>query len=314
MSTLKGLRVHVEGMGLTGCLLAYHLEKAGADWSWHDIDAPFTAWKASTGAIYPAGQPGSLDYECWRVWAEWLQGQRLYPLAHFEPATYWFNHLSPPHHGDYEFYQDGKNDLRRAGPLSYHLNAQTFVPATRRKFKARMVGSAPGHLVGRDAYVVAHGFSERLDHVLWGWTVPVKLKLPHYMCGGYRPALYFRRGRFVMAYAYPAPGTEYWYAGSSLIHQREPRELEVEAKFERWRRDFETLANGAIRVTDRGAGSLQGWRPAEGDGRVDPVVKRSLRRSEVRLTVPPLWHSGIRHFPRVLQQLLGHLSGIKGRR
>ncbi len=305
MSALKGLRVHVEGMGITGSLLAYHLESWGCNWTWHDADAPATAWKASTGAIFPAGKPGSLDWECWRVWAEWLNGKSPYPRQHFEPARYWFNHVQPPHHGSYEFFEAGKHGLKHAGPTSFHLNAQTFVPATRRRFKARNLERVPRY----DVYVIAHGFSQRLHHVVWGWTVPVKLKLPHYMCDSLRPAVYLRKGRFVMAYAYPIPGTEFWYAGSSLIRQPRPAELEVELKLLRWKENFEELSGGALKVTEaRLDGALQGWRPAEADPHCEPKVKAFAGK---RLAVPPLWHSGIRHFPRVLQQLQAELGRVR---
>lgn len=312
---LKGLRVHVEGLGVTGSLLAYHLERWGCKWTWHDANAERTAWKASTGAIYPAGAPGSLDWECYAVWAEWLGAGRLkelpYPAKHFEPATYWYSTKSPPHGGRYKvLWQDKRSGLSLAEPLSYHLNAQTFVPATRRQFKGRVL-LGPPHNGDVDAYIVAHGFGQRLHHVVWGWTVPVQLRLPVRMADGYRPAFYFREGRFVMAYAYPMPGTEFWYAGSSLIRQAVPRELEVPPKLHRWRKTFERLSGGSLKVTEaRLDAALQGWRPAERDPHCLPVVDHQ-RPGKTTLRVPPLWHSGIRHFPRVLQQLRAKLEAVR---
>jgi len=299
---MKGLRVHVEGMGLTGSLLAWWLERWGCDWTWHDTEAPVTAWRASTGAIFPAGTRGSVDYETHAAWASWLTARgAVYPRRFFEPATYWFNHKHPPHHGRYDCLAVGRHGLQRAEPLSYHLNAQTFVKATRRQFAKQRL---PGAAFSASVTVVAHGFGKRLHHVVWGWTVPVELSYPTYMSGARRPCLYLREGRFVMAYAYPMPGTDprTWYAGSSLIHQREPRELEVQPKFDRWRRLVKTLSRGAVKVLSYG-GPRQGWRPAEAEPHCAPRVRR---RGNV-LEVPPLWHSGIRWFPAVLSMLENEL-------
>jgi hypothetical protein len=316
----RRLRVHVEGMGVTGSLLAYQLERLKYDWSWHDVDAPVTAWKACTGSIFPAGKPGSLDDQCYQVWDRWagpvpleprggLVGAALriaeqpYPARFLETGSYWFSTKSAPHGGSYQFDGPSQHGLRCARPFSYHLNAQKFVPATRKHFIERHWDKPDKG----DVYVVAHGFGDRLHHVLWGWAVPVKLRYADYYAqAGNRPCFYFREGRFVMAYAYPIPGTEWWYAGSSLIVQRVPKALEVQPKYERWKKTFERLSGGAVKVVDRGA-ELVGWRPAEGGAHVDPLVKRSTRRfvngSVIQLSVPPLWHSGIRHFPRVWQQL-----------
>jgi hypothetical protein len=284
-------------MGLTGALLAWWLERWDCDWTWHDTETAVNAWQASTGAIFPAGARGSVDRTTFDNWTKWLHGPAIYPRRFFEPANYWFNHKHPPHGGYDDCQAIGRHGLQRSSLLSYHLNAQAFVLATRKKFAKQRLPSAA---FSADVAVVAHGFGKRLHHVVWGWTVPVELDFPVYMADSYRPCLYLREGRFVMAYAYPMPGTDpqTWYAGSSLIHQREPRPLEVMPKFERWRRLVKTLSRGAVKVLSHGK-PRQGWRPAEAEPHCAPRVKRRGNMLEV----PPLWHSGIRWFPAVLEQL-----------
>lgn len=310
------MKVHLEGMGITGCLLALHLAEDGHAITWHDTNAPHAAWQASTGAIFPAGRPGSVDWDTYLAWADALHDKRgalRKVQRHFEPAAYWFNHVHPPHHARYSVAQ-GPGGLQRAmgDARSYHLNAQTFVPAVRKLFGAGRRNSAPA---GVDAHVVAHGFGARMKFAYWGWTVAVRLRYAKraFEVGGERPSFYFRKGRFVMAYAYPIPGTDRWYAGSSLIRQRAGalRELDPLPKFERWRQQFELLGQGEVKVVREplkpGVNLLTGWRPARDEAK-DPFV--TLRRGKL-ITVPPLWNSGIRHFPGVLQQVRARLEELQ---
>lgn len=299
------MRVHLEGMGLTGCLLAWRLERAGVPFTWHDSDAPRTAWKASTGAIYPGG---GLDRVCYDTWQDWMADLEDVAPGCTEPAGYWFNHKRPPHDGDYEVLRrvpgapDGSRDtqLSLAALHSWHINAQTLVPALRERYKEQQVAPVSG-CAERGRYIIAHGFpgNPRHDHVFWGWTRKVQLELdPQLGIDSTRSAFYFRRGLVTMAYAYPVPGTDWWYAGSSLIRQRNMKELEYEKKYARWRREFEALSGGLVRVAEEGE-FLQGWRPAQSMDREPPKV--TMR--DGKLVCPPLWNSGIRHYPEVWRQL-----------
>lgn len=303
-------RVHLEGMGLTGCLLAHQLAANGVDFTWNDIDAPQTAWRASTGAIYPCGRPGSIDFEAYRRWHLWAKRGLL--TEHFEEASYIFNHKQPPHHGQYDMAPLNDCMQMAMGLPSYHLNAQTFVPFTRDLFVGQRYQSYD-KLSGRRQLIRSHGFGERRSHSYWGWTRLVKLELadrpgqdPLFL--GRRPAFYFREGRFIMAYAYPVPGTPYWYSGSSIIKQKLGKEhdLSVNDKFDRWHRNFERLSGGAVRVVGLGP-TLTGWRPS----RSKEDREWTTMGGDGVIRVPPLWNSGIRHFPMVWGTL-APLLGIQG--
>jgi hypothetical protein len=289
--------IHIEGMGVLGSLLALRLDHEGIKFTWNDIDAPRTAWKACTGAIFPCGEAESVDWLAYNDWRDELEKPTwTKPVSrHFERGVYTFNHQRPPHDGKYEFSNLGNTDLRF--PLlfsSYHVNAQTLVPAVRKRFASRQV-VAPNY---KQPHVVAHGFGKQMTHVYWGWTR--KVELDYKFKTSDRPAFYFRQGRYVMAYAYPVPGTPHWYAGSSIIMQRTLlKELLMPPKYERWRDWFEELSGGAVRVKRTREGEfLQGWRPAE----ENPDVYHDKRNKTIRM--PSLWNSGVRHAPYYIDAVL----------
>lgn len=297
-------RVHIEGMGLQGCLLSDHLvnEKSQYKLSWNDTDAPINAWQASTGAIYPANSTkfgeDALCYTQWRVWWERLR----FPRDVLERCSFWFNHKKPPHEGKYGIAKETLDGaLRQASLPSFHFNAQTFVARTREQLARYRVDGVPGDA---GVSIVAHGFGDRLSHAYWGWTKLVKLDYDHDVFEepglDMRPAFYLREGRFIMAYAYPCPGTDLWYAGSSIIKQPRGklRPLTVEDKFDRWRKNFERLAGGNVVVRDTATPFMQGWRPAPAEGDTQWTT-----RTVDNLLLRPLWNSGIRHWPQQLASL-----------
>lgn len=284
--------IHIEGMGVTGCLLAWHLHHRGETFTWSENNAPINAWRASTGAIYPAR---ALDTECLEVWRGWLREGFLPPDC-FEEAAYIFNHKRPPHNGRYQFLRE--HGLGIAVPLSIHVNAQRLVKGTRAYFNvSERAGPEP-----KDLRIVAHGFGDRLHHVYWGWMRLVELRHPFAFDEGkgmpQRPAFYFREGRFVMAYAYPCPGTPYWYAGSSIIRQTTPRRLLIGPKYDRWKAKFEELSGGIVIVVSA-HDYYEGWRPAPASDE-EPWATREGDT----VTVKPCWNDGIRHFPKVFDGVL----------
>lgn len=291
------MRIHLEGMGLQGALLAHRLHQYGVPFTWHDIDAKHTAWKASTGAIYPADSTNhGPDRETWKVWRSWhAAGQ--FDRSHLERSSgLVFCTKQPPHKGAYEFQELG-DGLRRGLEPSFHFNAQTFVPAMRSKF-APFKTMIPQ--INVDRYVITHGWGKRLDRAYWGWTRLVQLNFSGLQVGGERPAFYFRPNRYLMAYAYPVPGTPWYYAGSSIIQQRvgKFRDLEVPGKYAKWKENFESIAQGKVVISQEGD-YLTGWRPA-----ASPEDEAWVRvgRANV-ITLRPLWNSGIRHFPAQWQGL-----------
>lgn len=291
------MRVHIEGMGLTGSMLATMLWRNEVDFTWHDSRDPRVAWQASTGAIYPSGSHKfGPDEECREVWAQWHE-QDIFDGA-TEEARFVYSTKSPPHGGKYAREQM-ESGLWLAGPSSYHLNAQLLVPKTRELFAGGEMRpcDAPGP-DDVDWYIVGHGWGRRLGHTYWGWTRLVELDYDRslYQLNGEerRPAFYFREGRFIMAYAYPVPGTPYWYAGSSIIKQPTMgrKSLDMQAKYDRWKANFERLAAGSVTVAQEGE-FIEGWRPA---AKEDDDAWTRVRGNVI--SVRPLWNSGIRHFPK----------------
>lgn len=304
------MRIHIEGFGIIGALLAWKLEQHGRDFTWHDIDAPQTAWKASTGAIYPCDVPGTINWEAYQRWLAWADDPG-FPRAFFERSRYIYNHKRPPHHGKYKQEALPFGLAAPASPEqdSLHFNAQAFVPAMRERFKDRRMEPGQGALSNAERYIVAHGFGHRYTHCYWGWTRLVRLAWESNLTPEQqRPCFYFREGRFVMAYAYPVPGTTWWYAGSSLIKQKgERRSLNMPEKYERWKENFLRLGNGAVEIIAEGE-YLEGWRPARDDGEWVRATAEQFAGEPRILTVPPLWNSGIRHFPMVWAGLAPYLG------
>lgn len=291
------MTVHLEGMGLQGSLLAHRLAQYGEPFTWHDTDAPHTAWKASTGAIYPAGATNhGPDKECYDIWKAWYE-HNYFERSHLERSQgFVFCTKNPPHKGDH-LHQAYAGDLRISVP-SYHLNAQAFVEATRNRFHKQRHASPN---TSAHVYIVTHGWGQRLSHAYWGWTRLVKLNVHDFKLDvgldvnrAERPAFYFRPDRFSMAYAYPVPGRDCYYAGSSILKQRLGKfhELDPVPKYERWKRIFEREGRGAVSVAEEGE-YLTGWRPAAAEEDTAWVRVRANR-----MTLRPLWNSGIRHFPK----------------
>jgi len=307
------MKVHIEGMGISGGLLAVFLELHDIEFTWHDTNAQKTAWKASTGGIYPGGSTKfGPDGPCYEVWQQWFLGALLkeHPLAdHLEECNFVFGHKScAPHKGKYPIIGPTDHGLRMAEPPSYHFNAQTFVPWVREHFTDRQVHASSGqhmmHDETTDFYIVSHGFGARFDGAYWGWNRLVELEYDSAVYGaqGRRPCFYFRPSKILMAYAYPVANTKWWYAGSSLLYQKKEKlkSYTTEPKYEKWKENFTRLAGGAITIVDEGP-ITEGWRPKAADEYwVD-------RRSKI-IRMRPLWNSGIRHFPKQLKGVLTHLG------
>ena len=274
------MSVHLQGFGFLGTYIGIRLEKEGIPFTWSDTDAAVTAWRACTGAIYPSGH--ALDMECYDRWS----GRS--PSDVFAVADYWYSTKGAPHEGRWPARRDIGSMRLHALP-SYHVNAQRWVEQARRRYAELRTERKPTS----STLVVAHGFGQRLDHVVWGWTRHVRLRFDRAVFGP-SPAFYCREGRFTMAYAYPTPGESgVWYAGSSLIVQRTPKQLEIAPKYARWETTFKRLTAGLVEVEPVGQ-FMQGWRPA---GR--PEDERMVVRTAEGWAIRPLWHSGVRWAPAI---------------
>jgi len=283
--------IHIEGMGVIGSVLAWMLAERGVSFTWHDTEQAICAWPACTGSVIPAGP--LIDQAGYRAWERWAASPPWHvsgPLI--EPADYWYTTKRAPA-GAPEQSAIDLGALRRYPQPSYHVNVPALVSVTRDAFRdQRRAGAPAGAQV-----VVAHGYSERLDHLVWGWSCLVELTLKAELAeSDRRPCLYIRRNRFQVAYAYPCPVSPYWFAGSAHIVERPDRAREHLAApyFSTWSILMATLTGGLVMNARRVSAFMQGWRPA---GRQDD--RGLVRRISGRLVTRPCGSSGVRWAPAV---------------
>lgn len=291
------MSVHLEGMGLLGSLLAWQLDRYKVPFSWHDSDSQTAAWRASTGCAYPSGHFQDMEaLALWQAWAESPPWPSLPTVCC--KASFWYSSKHPPHAAKYRPRVD-LGALRMAPIPSVHLDVRSFVRHTREHFKARRLNGRPDGT----QVIVAHGFDpRRLRRVIWGWSARVRLGLSDKLLEQPQPTcLYLRVGRYQMAYAYPVPGTDLHFAGSSMVVQQQPKALEIESKLARWIEHLERTSGGHARVLDV-IETAQGWRP---DAHPDDAAW--VREIDGDLVVRPMQASGMRHGPHVLRAVLEEL-------
>lgn len=293
--------IHIEGMGWMGSALAFRLAADGIDFTWNDIGAPHVAWRASTGIVYPAGDIRSrINLARWRE----LLTEGVFPAGTVTRAAYCYAHKNPPHAATYRPHAD-LGWIRVATASCVAVDVPTIVAAARTTFARHRTDQAP-----RGApTIVAHGHTGRRASWVWGWSAQVRLSIPDDLCGaalnlldsghGYTCqtvplALYGRAHRFAITYAYPVPTRPgWWWAGSSLISQRTPRSLDAQAHFASWRQQARDLYP-SVTLIDCGS-PMDGWRP-----KAHPNDETELVFEPGRVVFPPLWHSGVRWAPQLL--------------
>lgn len=287
------MTIHIEGFGWTGSVLARRLEALGVDFTWSDSDSPINAWQASTGLVYPTGEPDS--EEARRQWLAWHERGLFAP--HSQIVRYWYSHKAHPHGLKVKADLD-VGWLRRSPELAVQLNVARIVEDTRARFAGcRVSAPAPGARI-----VVCHGWGPRTTHSVWGWSRQVRLSVPADIAGDGLYSMNLHRSRFEFTYAYAVPGRPGWhYAGSSMVRQREPRTLDLDKHFARW---LEAVAEVAppVKVLEMDPVTLQGWRPKGETLTWEPFEDGD------RLYVPPLYHSGVRWAPLVSSALLERLG------
>jgi hypothetical protein len=289
-------------MGLLGSLLAWRLTADGITFTWHDTDTPHTAWKASTGLVYPAGDARSQRNLA--AWTDWWARPTL-PPGVLLPVHYVFAHRHPPHEGRYRTTPLGPG-LTLAHAAAFTVDVPQLVHTTRGHFASRRTDTPPPDA---DVLVRAHGH-HRAVCWMWGWSAPVQLRLPAVLAElPHRPALYGRKVR-QLVYAYPIPSRPgWWWAGSTLTRQTHPRSLSADAHLRRWMDNWAAVWP-RIDLTAAEA-PAQGWRPRPDDADTPDPVRVDTARGPV-ITLPALWHSGVRWAPEVIDHTVDQLARIGG--
>lgn len=283
--------IHIEGMGALGSQVALALDEIGEPFTWSDTDERWVAWKASTGCVYPSGDAHLEAGRRW--WLAAIEAGRFEGIA--APAPYRFAHLSPPHGGGYSYADLASGRLREAMPPAVTVNVERLVTTTRERFADRRAEPEPGATV-----VVAHTTPERGDGYLWGWSARVRFAEPEPSTRG-RAVYNAKKHRYNNTYAYPVPGTDQWWAGSTMQMVREPREREARAHVAEWTVNAGALLGlAAIEVGE----IRQGWRPRR--RKDDPGDVRQDDRG--RWVLPPIATSGIQTGPLVARETLRRLG------
>lgn len=294
-------RIHLEGMGVVGSLLAWSLDEAGVSFTWHDIESDVNGWQACTGVVYPGGDTETAEgYRGWQAW----RSNPPWPDAldeYVETCSYWYSHQSPPHDGDYTS-QAEVEGLSMADPPCYNFNAQGFVPATRERFHDQRTDELPPESE-YDTRVITHGFDQpRTERYTWGWmgvgTIDADQRMYQLAEHG-RPCVYCKKGSYIIAYAYPKPGTDHHYLGTHIISQAQPKPLEIGDKPETWAKWFTSLSEGAVTPVSIEE-YRQGWRPVSNS---ESFVKRVTDKDGAAVAVRPLRGSGVRLAPNAAAAL-----------
>lgn len=285
--------VHIEGMGLMGSLLAASFERDHIPFTWSDIDAPVTAWKASTGCVFPTGEPEEIaDYHSWinqlhapNPFGEWMR-------THMERGLWCYISVAAPHSGA----KVGVSEVTRLGSLavsnmsSIHLNVPAFVQATRTRQSRHRVDERPA----RAKVIVSHGF-RRAVKFGWGWSAQAELKLAPELqeaCEGARPCLYLREG-YVMHYAYPMPMTDRYIIGTQNVQQKEPAERDTEIPYLRFLEHMENKVGEQVEMRRLHESTMtQGWRPYATKGEGPTITTRNAG-----WLIRPQSGNGLRNFP-----------------
>lgn len=291
--------IHLEGMGWLGAATAYALHARDVPFTWSDLDVAVRAWPASTGMVYPDGEPDTAL--ALTRWGDWLREDR-FPAGTVIPSAWCFAHKAPPHSGRYTYTDYGW--IRVAHSEAYTVDVPAIVAAARDRFgPRRLAGSPPGVRTVR-----THGFTDTFGY-LWGWSAPVRLNVPEELLtvlGETRPAFYGQAHRFAITYAYPIPTKPgWWRAGSSMIAQHFPRNLNAAAAYARWEGYLPEVYGGRLSVAAVGD-PVQGWRPRP-HAHLDGVTVRVDERTGA-IVYPAMAHSGIRHAPLVIDAALRRLG------
>lgn len=254
-------RYHIEGMGLVGSLLAASFDEDDIPFTWSDNDAKVTAWKASTGCVFPTGDP--VEASCYRLWVNLVANRQSlgrHVGDYAELGVWTYISVNPPHDGR----AVGVAALTKVEGLvvsnhhTVHLNVPAFVKNTREDYADLRAKPRAG-----DSIIVSHGYKRAVRYG-WGWSAQAELALSDELlaaCSGARPCLYLRKG-YLMYYAYPFPGTDDYIVGTQNVSQKEPRERPTEEPYMKWLDHFnEHMGDHGMVKRLHSDTMQQGWRP-----------------------------------------------------
>jgi hypothetical protein len=236
--------------------------------TWSDIDSSLTAWKASTGSNIPSDDDPPTLKKTWERFAldcllssEWEE----VPLMRYTTRSKGWQRLG----------------------TSLHLNVQQFVFRTREQFLASRTVEAT--FFQREINTVGH---TQCDAWWWGWSAVVESNTLPRMCWS---AKVVRQNR----YFYPRPGTDEFYVGSSIIRQKNPRELDIDHHYKWWKREWETVAtNGDFCIVEQ---PVHGWRPVGEPGKITVL-------EDGNINIFPMSASGVKYGPFVAEEIVGILE------
>jgi hypothetical protein len=294
-------KIHIEGMGLMGSLIACGLDNEGLDFTWHDIKAKVNAWEASTGCVFPTGDERErADHRTWVNLIANRYGVGEWVGEFAELAVWTYLSKNPPHEGA----KAGVQAIERFGELTVsnmhtvQVNVPALVLATRHRFGTERKERHPT----RSELIVSHGFKRAVRYG-WGWSAQVELLLSDELeaaCSGARPCLYLRKG-YLMYYAYPFPGTDRYVVGTQNVSQKTPKERETDIPYHKWLDHLQATVGDHVAVkTLHTATMRQGWRPYGEDG-VKDIVR--TKREPRTYFVKPQSGNGLRHFPSTYMAL-----------
>jgi len=303
--------VHLEGMGVMGALTAYQLQRLGIPFTWHDIETPekeaevsptdfFTAWHASTGAVFPTGSED--DMRCLRRYEDELLA--AYPEAVFSKNEWVYGAKKPPHSSKSPVVRE-IDHLKVSECPAYNCDAQLLVRQARKDFEEGRISAEEAEATkpNVDLYFISHGWGDRQTHVYWGWTRLVKLNMDERLAPN--SCFYFRKDRFFITYAYPVGESGWWYAGSTITQQKgaKPATHRMEKEYARWKANFEELCDGLVTVGEEGP-YIEGWRPAGGKMHDTSWEQYSVNPlGDNVFQYPCRSHDGIRRFPDIWDQV-----------
>lgn len=286
------MRIHLEGMGLVGSLMALHLADAGIDFTWSDAGRSVCAWRASTGCCLPTGD--AEDMASYRRVAALMDHRMLRRFT--TAAAYGYAAPVAPHFYTPPPIRTRVGAVSLLDMPSYHLDAHRFVVAMRLRHTRRHQPAT-----AKDIVVKAHGYHGATPtRLVWGWHAKVRLRVSDALakaCGGLPLALNLHHPRYGDWFAWPVPDTGQHYVGSSMIPQADARHVDAAPRFAQVCAHLRDVAGQDVRIEDKRPDFVEGWRPQAVDE--GPLAWRQGRTVYLR----PQHGAGWRHHPALLDAL-----------